>query len=158
MPLRNEPDIIGQHRIRDAADELVDSVLYFAKAELPNPDEVREVRAAVKSRIKELIEAIRDHIAQTNSRALPPTFSPGELAKNLGITQDKVLHWIRSGKLEAIDVSLDQQGRPPLPHRCRRHRPLQSRATTGPSAEDPAPQKETQHGGHHPVLLSEASS
>ena len=112
MPIRNEPDIIGQHRIREAADELVDSVLYIAKAEVPNPDEVREVRAAVKSRIKELIEAVRDHIAQTSSHALPPTFSPGELAKNLGITQDKVLNWIRSGKLEAIDVSQDQQGRP----------------------------------------------
>ena len=39
-------------------------------------------------------------------------FHRGQLAKNLGITVDKVLGWIRSGQIDAIDVSTDRQGRP----------------------------------------------
>jgi hypothetical protein len=76
MALRNETHIIGQQRIREAADHLVDSVLHLAKNGVPDPDEVRQVRASVDAHIKELIKAVRDHLAQTNSRALPHSRLP----------------------------------------------------------------------------------
>lgn len=112
MALRNETDIIGQHDIREAADLVVDSVLLKATEQIPDAARVREIRAAVEQQINELILAVREHSSQVSRQSLAPTFSPGQLAKNLGITVDKVLNWIHNGTLEAIDVSTDQQGRP----------------------------------------------
>ena len=44
---------------------------------------------------------------QHRTRITPPT-----LAKSWGISVDKVLAWIRSGELRAIDVSTRRGGRP----------------------------------------------
>jgi transposase len=38
--------------------------------------------------------------------------SPPELAKRWGIDSHKILGWIRSGEMKAIDVSTRQGGRP----------------------------------------------
>ena len=102
----------GQHDIREAADLVIDSVLHKVTEQIPDAERVREVRAAVEHQINELIVAVREHVSQISRQSLPPTFSPGQLAKNLGITVDKVLNWIHNGTLEAIDVSSNQQGRP----------------------------------------------
>ena len=42
----------------------------------------------------------------------PVYLTPPEVAKRLRIRPDKVLAWIRSGELTAIDVSESQGGRP----------------------------------------------
>jgi excisionase family DNA binding protein len=39
-------------------------------------------------------------------------FTPPQLAKRLGVDSDKVLRWIRSGQLVAVDMVTTQGGRP----------------------------------------------
>jgi hypothetical protein len=112
MASKNAPDTIGQHAIREAADRVVDSVLLKSSDRIPDVEEVRELRAAVEQQINELIFSVRDYVSQISQQSLPPTYSPGQLAKNFGITVDKVLNWIRNGQIDAIDVSTDRSGRP----------------------------------------------
>ena len=112
MASKNAPDITGQHDIREAADRVVDVVLLKSTDRVPDAEQVREMRAAVEHQINELIFSVRDFVSEINQQSLPPTFSPGQLATNLGITVDKVLSWIRSGQIDAIDVSTDRSGRP----------------------------------------------
>lgn len=112
MASKNAPDITGQIEIREAADRVVDSVLLKSTDQIPDAEQVREIRAAVEQQINELIFSVRDYVSHISQQSLPPTYSPGQLAKNLGITVDKVLNWIRNGQIDAIDVSADRSGRP----------------------------------------------
>lgn len=112
MASKNSPDITGQFEIREAADRVVDSVLLKSTERIPDAEQVREMRAAVEQQINELIFSVRDYVSQISQQSLPPTYSPGQLARNLGITVDKVLNWIRNGQIDAIDVSTDRSGRP----------------------------------------------
>lgn len=112
MASKFEADITGNYKIREAADCVVDSVLLKSTDRIPEAEQVREIRAAVEQQINELILTVREYVSQISQQALPPTYSPGQLAKNLGITVDKVLTWIHNGQLEAINVSSDQRGRP----------------------------------------------
>ena len=73
----NSTDITGQYEIREAADRVVDSVLLKTTDQIPNAEQVREVRAAVESQINELILTVRDYVSQISQSTLPPTFSPG---------------------------------------------------------------------------------
>lgn len=112
MASKNAPDITGQNGIREAADRVVDAVLLKLTDRVPDAEQVREMRAAVEHQINELIFSVRDFVSEISQQSLPPTYSPGQLATNLGITVDKVLNWIRTGQIDAIDVSTDRQGRP----------------------------------------------
>lgn len=47
-----------------------------------------------------------------NPITLPEYLNPPSIARMLGVNQDKVLGWIRSGELTAVDVSATRGGRP----------------------------------------------
>ena len=48
----------------------------------------------------------------TSAQALPRTLTTRQVAVHLGVCADKVLNWIRSGELRAIDVANRGSTRP----------------------------------------------
>lgn len=107
-----ELDIIGDHQVSQARECLVEAILTVALGEPPSTEALRTISQAVAKHLDELSDSVREHVMQVMRRALPPTYSPAELAENWGITQDKVLSWIHSGELEAVDVSQRDSNRP----------------------------------------------
>jgi excisionase family DNA binding protein len=43
---------------------------------------------------------------------MAPTIAPREYAQRLGVAENKVLTWIRSGELKALNVATKATGRP----------------------------------------------
>lgn len=41
-----------------------------------------------------------------------PTWTPRELARRYGVNCHKVLHWIRTGELAALNLATERTGRP----------------------------------------------
>ncbi len=112
MSNSKELNITGDYEIGQARECLVEALLTVVLKQTPSQETLLTVSNAVSKHLDELTNAVREHLMQVLKRALPPTYSPAELAENWGITQDKVLSWIHSGELEAIDVSQRDSNRP----------------------------------------------
>jgi hypothetical protein len=112
MAKKRKSDVTDNFEVREAANLVVDAVLLRSSDRIPDAERVREVRAAVESQVNAFILAVSEHASQVSLSSLPPTYSPGQVAKNFGITVDKVLGWIRNRELKAINVSTDQKRRP----------------------------------------------
>lgn len=67
--------------------------------------EDHEVSSQVADRIRSRIIVL----LQSNTRN---SLTPPELAKELGVSPDKVLYWIHSGELQAANLATRQGGRP----------------------------------------------
>lgn len=74
-----------------------------------NSDDVEsitmEIRQVVESALLN-IEALR------NSADFPRKLTPPKLAKLWGVSPDKILSWIRSGELRAVNIATDRSCRP----------------------------------------------
>lgn len=103
--------LVSQTAIREAANEIVNVLSLRMSDDILTAEQIREARASVEPEMRELILAVHEHVFQVSKNCLCPTYSPREIAQNFCITVDKVLGWIHSGRLEAIDVSSSQQGR-----------------------------------------------
>ena len=77
----------------------------------PLSDQERtELQQLVASRLDDTSSTVRNNVNNTlNTKSV---FTPPELAKAWGVSPDKVLGWIRSGELKAINVAKSMQGRP----------------------------------------------
>jgi|GEM_PF-1468307 len=110
--LANDSNTIGNDEINDAADRLVDSAVYRAAEKIPSDERMFEIRAACQREVNELVLAVRRHVRAITMPEARPTLSPTELAQHWGIKVDKVLNWISSGQLKAVNVASSLSGRP----------------------------------------------
>jgi hypothetical protein len=99
-------DIIGQGKYIESLIEVVESMLDRETT----PDERRQLQATAQRRISNLAEASREPIARVLSSG--SAYTPPELAREWGVSPDKILGWIRSGELLATNVAASQGGRP----------------------------------------------
>ena len=68
------------------------------------PDELNEIQV----QCKHLILSIRESLSEKHKQG----FTPPALAAAWGVSRNKILNWIRTGELEAINITKDQNGRP----------------------------------------------
>lgn len=90
------------------AEELIERLSAILSKNRGRPDDedclAREVRHAVDSVLQET-----DSLPTTPLRQ---KVTPPMLAKLWGISSDKILHWIRTGELQAVNVATDRSSRP----------------------------------------------
>jgi len=73
-------------------------------------DAERSSLLSVADAIRHVTDRVRQEVRQAaESRAVK---TPPELAREWGVSPDKVLHWIRTGELRATNVAISQSGRP----------------------------------------------
>ena len=108
----NDLKITGNHEIEEAANLVVDCAVYYATDGVPTDERLLEIRALVHEEVTGLVVAVRRHIQAMANPNARPTISPADLARHWGIKIDKVLNWISSGQLKAVNVAANASGKP----------------------------------------------
>ena len=108
----NDLKITGNHEIEEAANMVVDCAVYYATNGVPSEDRLLEIRALVHQEVNSLVVAVRRHVQAMMNPNSRSTMSPSDLARHWGIKIDKVLGWISSGQLKAVNVASSTSGKP----------------------------------------------
>ena len=101
----------GNTEVQLAASELVNAAAYYSSPKIPSEDQLREIRTLVERQLSDLVISIRREVVESMA-VEPRTISPAQLAKQWGITIQKVLGWIQTGKLDAINIATKETTRP----------------------------------------------
>jgi len=94
---------------KSLSEELVEHVSSILTKNEQNLEQVDSVRAEVRNVIDSVLQRSEDNNLATERRE---KLTPPKLAESWGISPDKVLSWIRSGELRAVNVATDRRSRP----------------------------------------------
>jgi len=93
---------LPQHSIGETYPEkLIEIVQRVAKIHLE--------RSLTSAELREVLEPWSE---SSLNQPVKTTWTPPELAREWGISPDKILTWIRSGELRAVNIATTQLGRP----------------------------------------------
>ena len=112
-------DTIGETEALDAMIAVVaQNVASEVVGRCLDDDELAQIRTRINGSIELGLQAVRSalRMAMTietgRSGNSPDKLTPPELARRWRISPDKVLNWIRSGELRAMNAATKQTGRP----------------------------------------------
>lgn len=77
----------------------------------------------------------------------PPYITPPAIARRFGITHEKVMHWIKSGQLKAVNIATRPTGRPRYVVAETELQAFENRRASVPMTPIPRKRKETAHVG-----------
>lgn len=105
--MTNEHHTIGES-------ELIECVIDAVTSQLLEREIDAEERQQLQQSVQEQIEGMRSHGRRSVRETLSEksVFTPPELAREWGVSPDKILGWIRSGELRAVNMAQSQSGRP----------------------------------------------
>ena len=108
---------IGPEELKDLVATIVEGVAEAVFDRKLGEDEMERIRQRTKAEVTRHLRGVRATVESLlgNGYAVgagPEKQTPPELARRWGIKPEKVLTWIRSGELRAIDVATQQRGRP----------------------------------------------
>ena len=91
------PDIIGE----TSTDRLTDVAQTVARIHLH--------RELTSDELAKVLESVPHHVEPSSPRT---SWTPPELAREWGVSPDKILTWIRNGELPATNLATDRSRRP----------------------------------------------
>lgn len=103
------------HRPSDPIEVLIERIAGVVTGRKLTDQELDAVRAEAVATLNDLSASQRSQVASLLGLPKQPAKSkltPPELARLWGISPDKVLSWIRSGELRAINIATDRTARP----------------------------------------------
>jgi hypothetical protein len=94
---------------KSLAEELIPPLSAILAKNHHSPDEVDFLTAEVRHIVEAVLRRTRNANGSTET---PQKMTPPKLAKLWGVSPDKILTWIRSGELRAVNVATDSNSRP----------------------------------------------
>ena len=110
--MRPTPESITGHENTDGFDDALNELSRKLSGRELSDDERRELLICLRERIEAIAKEARSKVNRTTRREGRSVWTPPELAREWGVSPEKILNWIRSGELAATNIAASTTGRP----------------------------------------------